>query len=66
MRKSLLLYYHHIKKTLVCKESTTYKISIQKEASIDWWSNWYEGDEIIAIIRQCEKEFIVEAVKIER
>ena len=37
-----------------------------ERASVDWWPSQYKGDEDVVMMQQCEKEFIVEAVRIER
>ena len=34
-----------------------------ERASVDWWPGWYEGNEVVATMRRCEKEIIAEAVK---
>ena len=43
----------------------TRRTSAPERASADWWPSRYEGDEVIATIRQFEEELIAVARKIE-
>ena len=41
-------------------------IFFPERANVDLWPSGYKRDEVVAIIKRCEKEFIAEAMKIER
>ena len=54
------------RKALVCKYFATHRTSAPERASVDWWPSWYKGDEVVATMQWYEKDFIAEALKIER